>query len=186
LISPDCKNSEAEVFSMSAFEHFPRITPFLWFDANAEEAVDFYLSVFKNSRRLEEVRNVVDGTHTPKGGILTIAFELDGQMFMALNGGPMFKFTEATSFVVRCDTQQEVDEYWARLSLGGCHLQWMVEGQVRAFLADSAGTPARFDHASQSNAGHAEDEKTRHCGTGTSNAVLSNNQSKESVSKPAA
>jgi predicted 3-demethylubiquinone-9 3-methyltransferase (glyoxalase superfamily) len=93
---------------MSALEHFPRITPFLWFDPNAEEAVDFYPSTFKNSRRLEEVRNLVDGTHAPKGGVLTIAFELDGQTFTALNGGPRFKFT-AVSFVARCDTQHEVD-----------------------------------------------------------------------------
>jgi predicted 3-demethylubiquinone-9 3-methyltransferase (glyoxalase superfamily) len=93
---------------MSAFENFPRITPFLWFDSNAEEAVNFYLTVFKNSRRLDEVHNADDSTG-PKGGILTIAFELDGQTFTAINGGPHFKFTEAVSFVVRCDTQQEVD-----------------------------------------------------------------------------
>lgn len=119
----------AEVISMSALQHFPRITPFLWFDANAEEAVDFYLSIFKNSRRLEEVRNVVDGTHAPKASVLTIAFELDAQTFTALNGGPMFKFTEAVSFVVRCDTQQEVDEYWDKLSEGGSHLQcgWLKD-----------------------------------------------------------
>ena len=72
---------------MSAFENFPRITPFLWFDANAEEAVDFYLSIFKNSRRLSELRNPGDAPG-PKGGILTISFELDGQKFTALNGGP--------------------------------------------------------------------------------------------------
>jgi predicted 3-demethylubiquinone-9 3-methyltransferase (glyoxalase superfamily) len=96
---------------MSSLEEFPRITPFLWFDANAEEAVEFYLSVFKNSRRLDAVRNA--------GTILTIAFELDGQRFTALNGGPHFRFTEAISFVVRCETQQEMDEYWARLSEGG-------------------------------------------------------------------
>jgi predicted 3-demethylubiquinone-9 3-methyltransferase (glyoxalase superfamily) len=100
---------------MSALAEFPRITPFLWFDNNAEDAVDFYLSVFKNSRRLEVQPN--------NGGvpadILTIAFELDGQTFTALNGGPLFKFTEAVSFVVRCDSQEEVDDYWAKLSVGG-------------------------------------------------------------------
>jgi predicted 3-demethylubiquinone-9 3-methyltransferase (glyoxalase superfamily) len=97
---------------MSALEKFPRITPFLWFDSNAEEAVDFYLTVFKNSRRLDELRK-------PDGGILTIAFELDGQKFTALNGGPAFKFTEAISLTVRCDSQQEVDEYWSKLLAGG-------------------------------------------------------------------
>ncbi len=113
---------------MAGFESFPRITPFLWFDANAEEAVNFYLTVFKNSRRLDEVRNT-EGTQAPKGGVLTIAFELDGQRFTALNGGPMFKFTEAVSFVVRCDSQQEVDEYWAKLAAGGTEIQcgWLKD-----------------------------------------------------------
>jgi predicted 3-demethylubiquinone-9 3-methyltransferase (glyoxalase superfamily) len=113
---------------MSALESFPRITPFLWFDSNAEEAVEFYLSVFKNSRRLDELRNT-GGGNAPKGGILTIGFELDGQKFTALNGGPSFKFTEAVSFVVRCDTQQEVDEYWSKLSAGGSEVQcgWLKD-----------------------------------------------------------
>jgi predicted 3-demethylubiquinone-9 3-methyltransferase (glyoxalase superfamily) len=107
---------------MSALENFPRITPFLWFDSNAEEAVDFYLTVFKDSRRLEELRK-------PEGGIVTIAFELDGQKFTALNGGPSFKFTEAISLTVRCDSQQEVDEYWEKLSAGGKEIQcgWLKD-----------------------------------------------------------
>jgi predicted 3-demethylubiquinone-9 3-methyltransferase (glyoxalase superfamily) len=106
---------------MSALQEFPRITPFLWFDSNAEEAVDLYLSVFKNSRRLGESRTR-DGGGAP-GNILTISFELDGQRFTALNGGPMFKFTEAVSFLVRCDTQEEVDYYWSKLSAGGSESQ---------------------------------------------------------------
>jgi predicted 3-demethylubiquinone-9 3-methyltransferase (glyoxalase superfamily) len=113
---------------VSAFQNFPRITPFLWFDSNAEEAVEFYLTVFKNSRRLGEFRTV-DDSHGPKGGILTITFELEGQKFTALNGGPMFKFTEAVSFVVRCDSQQEIDEYWSKLSAGGGEVQcgWLKD-----------------------------------------------------------
>ena len=113
---------------MSALQNYPRITPFLWFDANAEEAVDFYLNVFKNSRRLDEVRNTGDAPG-PKGGVLTIAFELDGQKFTALNGGPHFKFTEAISFVVRCASQQEIDEYWSKLSAGGSEVQcgWLKD-----------------------------------------------------------
>jgi predicted 3-demethylubiquinone-9 3-methyltransferase (glyoxalase superfamily) len=107
---------------VSALEDFPRITPFLWFDSNAEEAVNFYLKVFKNSRRLDTV-NVTEGAPGPKDGILTIAFELDGQKLTALNGGPIFKFTEAVSFVVRCDTQEEVDEYYSKLSAGGSETQ---------------------------------------------------------------
>jgi predicted 3-demethylubiquinone-9 3-methyltransferase (glyoxalase superfamily) len=104
---------------MEALEKYPRITPFLWFDGNAEEAVEFYFSVFKNSRRLNELRMTADGGPVAKGSVLTIAFELDGQKFTALNGGPMFKFTEAVSFVVRCETQAEVDAYWEKLTSGG-------------------------------------------------------------------
>jgi predicted 3-demethylubiquinone-9 3-methyltransferase (glyoxalase superfamily) len=112
---------------MSSFESSPRITPFLWFDNNAADAVDFYLSVFKNSRRLEEMPNP-EG-HPAPGKILTIAFELDGQRFVALNGGPMFKFTEAVSFVIRCDSQAEVDKYWENLSAGGSTSQcgWLKD-----------------------------------------------------------
>jgi predicted 3-demethylubiquinone-9 3-methyltransferase (glyoxalase superfamily) len=113
---------------MSVLENFPRITPFLWFDSNAEEAVEFYLTVFKNSRRLDAVRTR-DDSGGQTDGILTIAFELDGQKFTALNGGPTFKFTEAISFVVRCDSQQEVDHYWSKLSAGGAEIQcgWLKD-----------------------------------------------------------
>ena len=107
---------------MSALQDFPRITPFLWFDSNAEEAADFYISIFRNSRRLDESRE-------PTGSVVTIAIELDGQRFAAINGGPMFKFTEAISFVVRCDSQLEVDEYWSKLSAGGSEGQcgWLKD-----------------------------------------------------------
>lgn len=113
---------------MSAFENSPRITPFLWFDTNAEEAVEFYLTVFKNSRRLDGLRHT-DDTPGPTGSVLTITFELDGQKFTALNGGPMFKFTEAVSFVVRCDSQEEIDYYWSKLSAGGSESQcgWLKD-----------------------------------------------------------
>ena len=104
---------------MGSFETYPRITPFLWFDKNAEEAVDFYLSVFKNSRKRGEMRSSADTPSGPKGMVLTISFELDGQKFTALNGGPMFKFNESISFVVRCDSQAEVDEYWEKFIGGG-------------------------------------------------------------------
>ena len=99
---------------MSFLENYPRITPFLWFDSNAEEAVDFYLSIFKNSRRL---------------GGNKLSFALEGQIFTALNGGPMFKFTEAVSFVVRCDSQEEVDYCWSKLSEGGSEVQcgWLKD-----------------------------------------------------------
>src|SRR5215469_17105924 len=100
---------------MGVFDSAPRITPFLWFDNNAEEAVEFYMSVFRDSRRVGGLRTA----ESPSGKALTVAFELDGQRFTALNGGPHFKFNEAVSFVVRCDSQAEVDEYWAKLSAGG-------------------------------------------------------------------
>jgi len=112
---------------MTALENFPRITPFLWFDNNAEEAVNFYLSVFKNSRRLEVLYNTCDGP--VPASILTIAFEIDGQKFTALNGGPLFQFTEAVSFVIRCDSQEEVDDYWAKLCAAGTEGQsgWLKD-----------------------------------------------------------
>jgi predicted 3-demethylubiquinone-9 3-methyltransferase (glyoxalase superfamily) len=96
----------------------PRITPFLWFDSNAEEAVEFYLTIFKNSRRLTELRNP-GSAPGPQGGILTIEFELDGVRFTALNGGPDHKFNDAVSFFIRCESQAEIDYYWERLTDGG-------------------------------------------------------------------
>jgi predicted 3-demethylubiquinone-9 3-methyltransferase (glyoxalase superfamily) len=113
---------------MTIFENYPRITPFLWFESNAEEAVDFYLTVFKNSRRLDELRSAED-SRIPKGRVLTVSFELEGQKFTAINGGPMYKFTEAISFAVRCDTQQEVDDYWSKLSAEGSEIQcgWLKD-----------------------------------------------------------
>jgi predicted 3-demethylubiquinone-9 3-methyltransferase (glyoxalase superfamily) len=126
---PKFPTLHSRVFTMSALQNFPRITPFLWFDGNAEEAVSFYLTVFKNSRRLSEFRRDVDDPSGSKGSILTVAFELDGQRFTALNGGPMFKFNEAISFVVRCDNQQEIDEYWSKLTAGGSEVQcgWLKD-----------------------------------------------------------
>jgi len=108
---------------MSALDGSPKISPFLWFENNAEEAVDFYLRVFRNSRRIAEQRRVVDDPSGPKGSVLTVSFELEGQRFTALNGGPFQKFSDAISFVVRCESQQEIDEYWARLTDGGHEIQ---------------------------------------------------------------
>jgi predicted 3-demethylubiquinone-9 3-methyltransferase (glyoxalase superfamily) len=96
----------------------PTITPFLWFDNQAEEAVHFYISVFRNSRIVKIFRTEDTGPD-PRGRVLTITFELDGQRFTALNGGPRFKFTEAISLQVKCTTQEEIDEYWTRLSQEG-------------------------------------------------------------------
>jgi len=95
-----------------------KISPFLWFDDKAEEAVDFYASVFKNSKILN-ISRYGDAGPGPKGAVMSVTFELNGQEFMALNGGPLFKFSEAISFFVHCETQQEVDELWEKLSAGG-------------------------------------------------------------------
>jgi len=95
-----------------------KITPFLWFDGQAEEAANFYVSIFKNSKIVSLARYGKAGPG-PEGGVMTAEFQIDGQKFMALNGGPLFKFTEAVSFVINCETQQEVDEYWEKLSAGG-------------------------------------------------------------------
>ena len=95
-----------------------KITPFLWFDDDAEEAMRFYTSIFKNSKVLSVARYGDDGPG-PKGAVMTATFQLDGQAFIALNGGPHFKFTEAISFFVNCKTQEEVDELWEKLSEGG-------------------------------------------------------------------
>ena len=99
-----------------------RITPCLWFDTQAEEAAKFYTSVFKNSRIGRISRYGKEGHEIhgrPEGSVLTVEFELDGQPFTALNGGPVFKFNEAVSFQVFCDSQQELDSYWEKLSKGG-------------------------------------------------------------------
>jgi len=98
------------------------ITPCLWFDSNAEEAVNFYTSIFKNSKIGKISRYGKEGYEIhgkPEGSVLTIKFELNGQTFTALNGGPVFKFNEAISFQVSCESQQEVDYYWGKLSEGG-------------------------------------------------------------------
>lgn len=99
-----------------------KITPNLWFNTNAEEAVNFYLSVFKNSKisRISRYgKEGVDIHGMPEGSVMTIEFLLDGQEFVALNGGPHFRFNEAVSFIVNCDTQEEVDHYWSKLGEGG-------------------------------------------------------------------
>ncbi|HWZ51111.1 MAG TPA: VOC family protein [Granulicella sp.] len=132
---------------MSALQNSPRISPFLWFNDNAEEAVDFYLSVFPNSRRLDRLRNSGDAPG-PKGGVLVLAFELDGQRFTALNGGPTFHFTEAISFVVRCDSQPEVDHYWSRLSAGGSEGKcgWLKDRFGLSWQIVPAQLPALVQH----------------------------------------
>ena len=105
-----------------------KITTFLWFDGNAEEAVNFYVSIFKNSK-IGNVSRYGDSGPGPKGSVLVMTFQLDGQEFMALNGGPKFKFTEAISLVVNCESQAELDDLWEKLSAGGSTSQcgWLKD-----------------------------------------------------------
>jgi predicted 3-demethylubiquinone-9 3-methyltransferase (glyoxalase superfamily) len=95
-----------------------KITPFLWFNKDAEEAANFYISIFKNSKILS-VSRFGDAGPGPKGSVMSVTFELQGQQFMALNGGPHFTFSPAVSFFVNCETQEEVDDFWDKLSAGG-------------------------------------------------------------------
>ena len=129
-----------------------RITPFLWFDNNAEEAARFYVGIFKNSKVKEMTHYTGEEPSGKKGSVMTVSFELDGQEFVALNGGPQFKFTEAVSFVVNCETQEEIDYYWEKLTAGGGEevqcgwltdkygLSWqVVPTKIREWARDKAG-----------------------------------------------
>lgn len=95
-----------------------KINPFLWFNDNAEEAINYYVSIFKNSK-IVSLHHAPSGAHLPEGTLMSGTFQIEGQTFHALNGGPQFKFTPALSLFVNCDTQQEVDELWNKLSTGG-------------------------------------------------------------------
>ena len=120
---------------MSAIKQ--RITPFLWFNDNAEEAVDYYVGIFKNSKVGKVTRYTKESAQAsgrPERSVMTIAFNLDGQEFTAINGGPEFKFTEAISLVVNCKDQKEIDHYWNKLSQGG-----PAEAQMCGWLKDRFG-----------------------------------------------
>jgi predicted 3-demethylubiquinone-9 3-methyltransferase (glyoxalase superfamily) len=118
-----------------------RITPCLWFDRDAEDAAKFYTSIFPNSR-IGSISRYGDGAPLPKGTVLTVGFELDGLEYLALNGGPMFKFTEAISLVVNCASQHEVDHYWDALCAGGQPVQcgWLKDRYGLSWQV----VPARF------------------------------------------
>jgi predicted 3-demethylubiquinone-9 3-methyltransferase (glyoxalase superfamily) len=117
----------------------PKITPCLWFDHQAEEAEKFYVSLLKNSKIRDTARYGEEGAKVsgqPKGSVMTVTFQLEGQEFMALNGGPLFTFSEAVSFIVNCETQEEVDRFWGTLSEGG------EEGPC-GWLKDNTACPGR-------------------------------------------
>src|SRR5262245_16142405 len=125
-VRPNAEPSPTRAQEESMPDTVQKITPFLWFDTQAEEAAKFYTSIFKNSRIVGTTYYAAEASKAsgrPEGSVMTVEFELDGQRFTALNGGPIFKFTEALSFVVHCDMQEEVDHYWQSLTAGGEEVQ---------------------------------------------------------------
>lgn len=137
----------------SALSLMQKIRPFLWFENQAEEAANFYVSIFKNSKIKRKTHYTGEEPVGKKGEVMTVVFELEGQEFMALNGGPQFKFTEGISFVINCETQEEIDYYWEKLTSSGgegvqcgwlsdkCGLSWQV---VPEKLSEWSRDPAGF------------------------------------------
>lgn len=136
-----------------------KITPFLWFDGQAEEAANLYTSIFKNGKINGISRYPAGSPGGMEGKAMTVSFELDGQVFVALNGGPMFKFTEATSFVINCEDQEEIDHYWNALTADGGQesmcgwlkdkfgLSWQVTPKALPRLLSGGGDPAKAQRA---------------------------------------
>jgi predicted 3-demethylubiquinone-9 3-methyltransferase (glyoxalase superfamily) len=125
-----------------------RISPFLWFDTQAEEASQFYVSIFPNSQITQVTRYPEQGPGTP-GTVMTVSFVLDGQEFMALNGGPETSFSQAVSFMVACETQEELDRYWERLGEGGQYLEcgWLTDKYGLPWQIVPADLPRLMDQA---------------------------------------
>ena len=133
------------------------ITPNLWFDMNAEEAAEFYCSVFKNSR-ITNVTHYPEGSPGPAGEVMTVEFELDGNRFVGINGGPQFKFSEAISFEIDCETQDEVDHYWDRLTAdGGQEIEcgWLRDRFGLSWQVVPAGMSELFSDSDKSRAERA-------------------------------
>jgi predicted 3-demethylubiquinone-9 3-methyltransferase (glyoxalase superfamily) len=142
-----------------------KITPFLWFDNQAEEATNLYVSIFKNSKVVRVTRNGPE----PKDSVMSTTFQLDGQEFYALNGGPLFTFTPAISFFIHCETQAEIDEFWEKLSAGGTQERcgWLkdkfgVSWQVVPSDSGEAVTESRSRKKQARDGGHAANEQARY------------------------
>jgi predicted 3-demethylubiquinone-9 3-methyltransferase (glyoxalase superfamily) len=167
-----------------------KITPFLWFDGNAEEAANFYISIFKNSK-MGKISRYGDAGPGPKGSVMSVTFQIEGQEFFALNGGPQFKFTPAISFFVNCETQKEVDDLWEKLSAGGrtdrCGwlqdkfgLSWQIIPTVLGqLLADK--DPQRAKRAMQAmlQMTKIDIEKLQHAAAEAKSSVASGGQKKQ-------
>ena len=145
-----------------------KITPFLWFDNNAEEAVGFYTSI-SGTRASSPARAAATPGRGRKGSILAIAFKLEGQDFVALNGGPHFKFSEAISLYVNCETQEEIEQFWSKLAAGGEEHDcgWLKDRYGLSWQVNYAGDPGHDERqpprsCRQGHAGHAQDEEDRH------------------------
>ena len=134
----------------------PKITPNLWFDNQAEEAAAFYCSVFPNSR-IGFVSHYPEGAPGPAGTVMTVSFELDGQPFVAINGGPEFQFDEAVSLEIDCDTQEDVDHYWERLAEGGkeMHCGWLKDRYGFSWQVVPRGMEELFGDTDTERAGRA-------------------------------
>jgi len=130
-----------------------KISPFLWFDTQAEEAAQFYVSVFPNSRITQVTRYPEQGPGTA-GAVMTVSFTLDGQEFMALNGGPQFSFSQAVSFMIACETQEELDRYWERLGEGGQYLEcgWLTDKYGLPWQIVPADLPRLMDQSDPARA----------------------------------
>jgi predicted 3-demethylubiquinone-9 3-methyltransferase (glyoxalase superfamily) len=149
-----------------------KITPHLWFEDNAEESAKFYTSIFKNSRILDITHygeSAAEVSGRPKGSVMTVTFEIEGQQFLALNGGPIFKFSPAISFLVSCETQQEIDNFWEKLSEGGGEqeqcgwlkdkfgVSWQIVPSILAEMIHDKDASKCESHKS-----NASNEETRH------------------------
>jgi predicted 3-demethylubiquinone-9 3-methyltransferase (glyoxalase superfamily) len=134
----------------------PGITPFLWFDTEAEEAAEFYCSIFPNSK-ITAVAHYPEGAPRPAGEVMTVAWVLDGQEFMAINGGPQFKFDEAVSLAISCADQDEVDYYWAKLTDGGEEgpCGWLKDRYGLSWQVVPAGMEELFTDSDEGRAGRA-------------------------------
>lgn len=158
LKSTQNRINKNQSFIMTTIKNQQKITPFLWFNNNAEEAANFYISIFKNAK-IKQVSKYGENAPMPAGTVMIAVFEIEGQEFIALNGGPVFTLSPAISFVINCDTQEEVDHFWENLSSGGAPNQcgwvqdkfgvsWQVVPTALGKLM-SSGDPARSSRVMQ-------------------------------------
>jgi predicted 3-demethylubiquinone-9 3-methyltransferase (glyoxalase superfamily) len=165
---------------MPALNPHPLITPFLWFDSQAEPAAQLYTTIFPNSRILNTLRTPVDTPSGPANSVLTVSFELDGLNFTALNGGPGHPHTDAISFVIRCESQSDIDRYWSSLTANGGkpgQCGWLKDA-IRRLLAGHPPQPRFADPPPRSDAGHDAHDQARHPHPRTSRSLVAHSERK--------